>query len=797
MENGSTIEPAGPQPQTTPLRWFDLLPPLIFAAVVFILLGDVLFSDGRRVLGAAKGDMPLQFLPWRDFGFRELRNGNLALWNPHIYGGAPFFGGFQSALLYPPNWLHLVLPLGHAINWGIALHVFLAGYFTYLWCRHRGVSRVGATMAGGALMLGGQYVLRIVPGHLPHLCVMVWTPVLLLAMDGWRDEAPRHWGWVLLGMTAVAMQVLAGHPQYVYYTGLVAALYAALLAVRAPRRLPFLLGFAAMYVGGVLLSAVQLLAGMHAVGESIRGGGTPEQFARQFFLPFEQLLTLFAPRLFGDAVNTVYVGRWFHWETSLFLGVTTALLAGYAALLVPGSRRRFAVTMTVATLLLALGAQTPLFDLLYRALPGFASFRGHAKFAHFSSLFLVLLAGMGFDDLLAAIRAGDRLRRTAALATAAGGGGVALAILAVALSPRWLGTLFGAWSQLLATSHMSDQAYGPASYFTDPAAVAASAHHAALGLLIAAATAAVFAIALLVARSWRHVAYALPALLAIEMVSFAWPATPTGPVVADGYDPAWTAALDRERRAYPDMRVLHRGIAFANWGMTLGYSDVWGYDPLVLRRYGELIGYSQGEDPDAADPFMTFVKVPPMFRMLRLRHFFERHPNRPAVLTMDEPLGRFELVAQSHVVTRRDERLRMLMDEKFDPRRTVLLEQPVPVKVSRDRPIGSVTVHGGADTDHVDFTAETDRPALLLITDSFSTGWRVTALPDSPSGDRAYEILPANHALMAVPLSRGKHHLRLEYSPLPFRIGAWVSGVSTLGFLAAVGWLAARRNRAS
>ena len=83
----------------------------------------------------------------------------------------------------------------------------------------------------------------------------------------------------------------------------------------------------AMYAGGAMLSAVQLLAGMHAAGESLRGGGTPYAFARQFFLPIEHLLTLFAPRVFGDAVNTVYVGRWFPWETSIFLGVTTIVLA--------------------------------------------------------------------------------------------------------------------------------------------------------------------------------------------------------------------------------------------------------------------------------------------------------------------------------------------------------------------------------------------------------------------------------------------------------------------------------------
>src|ERR1035437_4656288 len=80
------------------------------------MFGQVLFTPGERVLSG-----------WRQFGFDQLRHGNLALWNPHLFSGAPFFGGFQSALLYPPNALFLVLPLGPAINWSIALHVFLAG----------------------------------------------------------------------------------------------------------------------------------------------------------------------------------------------------------------------------------------------------------------------------------------------------------------------------------------------------------------------------------------------------------------------------------------------------------------------------------------------------------------------------------------------------------------------------------------------------------------------------------------------------------------------------------------------
>ena len=78
--------------------------------LVLTMFFDVLLVPGARVLGSETADMARQFLPWREFGFAELAKGNLALWNPHNYAGAPFFGGMQSALLYPPNALFLVLP---------------------------------------------------------------------------------------------------------------------------------------------------------------------------------------------------------------------------------------------------------------------------------------------------------------------------------------------------------------------------------------------------------------------------------------------------------------------------------------------------------------------------------------------------------------------------------------------------------------------------------------------------------------------------------------------------------------
>src|SRR3984885_8925961 len=120
----------------------------ILALATAVLFNRFLYPFTRQVLSLSGEDMTGQFAWWRQFGFEELKKGHLALWNPHLYCGAPFFGGFQSALLYPPNWLFMFLPLPFALNFSMALHVFLAGWFTYLWVSARGSHPVSALMGG-------------------------------------------------------------------------------------------------------------------------------------------------------------------------------------------------------------------------------------------------------------------------------------------------------------------------------------------------------------------------------------------------------------------------------------------------------------------------------------------------------------------------------------------------------------------------------------------------------------------------------------------------------------------------
>jgi hypothetical protein len=101
------------------------------------MYGDVLFSFHRPVLSQLDMDMSSCELLWRIPAFDELSRGHIMLHNPYTFSGMPFFAESQLPILYPINWIHLILPPDSAVNVTIALHTFLVGLFSYFWARYR------------------------------------------------------------------------------------------------------------------------------------------------------------------------------------------------------------------------------------------------------------------------------------------------------------------------------------------------------------------------------------------------------------------------------------------------------------------------------------------------------------------------------------------------------------------------------------------------------------------------------------------------------------------------------------
>ena len=380
---------------------FDWRHSLFVLAVLMLgMFGDVLFFGDGLILSAKGLDLYNGELSGLDFLSRELGKGNLSPWIPHLFSGT-----FSLATaLYPPLVLHLFLPLPLAVNWGIALHVLLAGFFMYLWTARRGLHPLAALTAAVIFMFSGPFYLHVFAGHVGNLYAMTWAPLILMTVDGMVERPTLR--WALLGAFAVAMQILTGQFQYVYYMGLTAILYSLVRLSEVKHRRPAaVLGLFGIAAGGLLLSAFHLLHALTAAGEGVRATGVAVSFAAMFSFPPENFLTLVAPFFFGDIQDFPYWGRCYLWEMCLFTGVAGFCMAVFGALK-GDRRRRYELFVMIAILaILALGSHTPLFKLLFDWLPGFDKFRGTSKFMFFASMFWIMLAGYGCD---LAIRGAER-----------------------------------------------------------------------------------------------------------------------------------------------------------------------------------------------------------------------------------------------------------------------------------------------------------------------------------------------------------------------------------------------------
>ena len=245
-------------------------------------------------------------------------------------------------------------------------------------------------------------------------------------------------------------------------------------------------------------------------------------------------------------------------------------------------------------------------------------------------------------------------------------------------------------------------------------------------------------------------------------------------------------------RAHPgDARVLN--VRQPNSGMSTGASDLWGFDPGVVRRYAEFMTWTQGASPDKATQYVTFRSIDPLYSMLRLR--YAMLPDARGVRVAEAalpPMKHVQLIAKVQVAAGRDAVFSALRAPGFDPSTTVVLEAPPSITPVDSAAPGSARVIASS-TDWLEIEADAPAACLLLITDTFTPCWRAVAQQDS--AQQRYEIMPANYILRGIPLSAGHHHLRVEYAPRSFRAGLWTSAAAWLVFLASTLVVAARLRR--
>ncbi len=795
-------------------------------------------------------DLPLDLLlenyAWKRFIIKSIQAGELPLWNPHQFAGAPFLASGQHSALYPFSVLFYLPALDplRMFGWFIVSQFFLAGLFAYIFLRALGQSRI-ASFAGGLIYEFSLFM--VVSVTFPMIIAgAVWLPLVLACVEWILRQRPALGGrpatlpWVALGGLALGCQILAGHPEVVYYTLLISGAYSAfslaqLVNLKSPREASNLkhllrpaLYLLTMVALGLALGAVQFVSLVDVLQYNFRVGSATLEQVRGWGYPARHILAFFIPNVFGNPAHhgywDVFTWQWtpvtvnalgqpiakIDWgiknyvEGGAYVGILPMLLALFGIISIFGQtehRKQKIFYVLLAALALAFAFGTPLYALIYY-LPGANQLHSPFRWVWPFSLCIAVLAGFGFDYLrerqsrLSFVV--SRLSFVVSLITS-------LALLAALIFIRLNFARFEPiLTRLLNDLALANTAFADAKMFFSYEAV----WIARLGGLLLA-SGIVSYLARRSRRLWQSIAVLL---IAVDLLTASAGFNSAADPAILSYTPPVVEFLKQDTSFWRFTTFDPEGKKpfNANAGWFYDLYDVRGYDSVIPKQYAEYMALiePQGE--------LQFNRIAPISNLQSLDSPLLDLLNVKYVISLVEiPLPKYKLVYNAEVKVYENlgvapraftlpEGCALAADfadavQQYDPRHFAIFDQqPNNLTTQPSLPISScnpvpadILAYG---INEVTINVGPTEPSYLILADSYAKDWRafVRSVGVDEKTEAEAPLYQVNGNFRAVKLDTTQQGwtIRFKYSPNSVKLGGFTSAIAGLALALAVGvWL--------
>ncbi len=376
----------------------------IMAIGVIILFAPIVAG---RFVGTAMSDQLWAGIPFRDFWAEEFhRTGHIPLWNPYIFGGMPFVGAMHGDIFYPTSFLRLFLRADTVLGIVFALHLYLAGLFTYAFLRTLGLSWTASVVGGIGYQLTGIVVSLVSPGHDGKIVVESLLPMLLTSLV----IGIRHRRLEGFGLTAliVGLDLLSPQAQCSQYSLIFAgflALYLCFVDEQRPETVPQrwtalgLAGLAVVLGFGVAMIQYVPFIKYSPYGARFIGAGNWE-YATAYAMPPANIVDWFTATFTGSTVwGTYWVGELVKLHSE-YLGAAVVVLAALG--IAKPADRKFAWFLGgvwLFFLLICLGAHTPFYRIWYTVMPTVKSTRAPGMAFFIPAFVVCYFAARGVERL--------------------------------------------------------------------------------------------------------------------------------------------------------------------------------------------------------------------------------------------------------------------------------------------------------------------------------------------------------------------------------------------------------------
>ena len=278
-----------------------------------------------------------QQFPWRFYATLMEQYQTLPLWNPFNSAGTPLLANFQAAVFYP---LNLLLFLPDFTKWWsvlIILQPVLGGIFMYLFLKQQKLNIYSSLLGGFTYAFCGFSIAWLEWGTIGH--VALWLPLILLSIDKilvrnknqeLRIKTRSNIIWSLIFIFSITSAFFAGHLQTFFYLYLLTLVYFFGRWFQYGKKKKLFLIFLFLNFCFLILTSIQWLPTLQLVLLSARD---VDQIAFQtegWFLPVQNLAQFFAPDFFGNPATLNYWGVWNYGEFIAYIGILPLILACFA-----------------------------------------------------------------------------------------------------------------------------------------------------------------------------------------------------------------------------------------------------------------------------------------------------------------------------------------------------------------------------------------------------------------------------------------------------------------------------------
>jgi hypothetical protein len=737
----------------------DILCIIFIVILVLIFFSEPLFTGKSYFLG----DIEAMGYPFHHYKYEMWQAGKLFLWDPYTYCGQPYTADIHTGTFYPVNWIFFFIPTATAIVIYVVIHFLIAGIFSYIFLRDLEFDYVPSLAGSIFYSFCGFMVIRIIHANFITDCALL--PLCLYSVNI-LFRRKNLLSSLLLGLF-LSFTLLSGNYQLsLMVYGITFLYFSGKLDLKELKKqlLPGGLFFTGI-IFSFMFMAVQLLPAWEYIGQTMRiANGLPYDMATKDSIGLKQILLFIIPDYFGLPWRyNGYTGYPYFWEACFYVGIFPLLLTLIAPFFITDKEKKIFIIFILTGILgitLSLGKYTPVYGLFYSIVPLFKSYRCPVRW-----LFL-LLPGILYSIALSV----KRLSNIEKPVTYKENPGLIISLILAGIIMINL-LLF---IMLVPPKTIAGTVYFVITGFTGFIII-----FLRLYCIIGKKLFFVITITSLIISAFS---FGLVINLTVEGEYFDKRAGQVFDILKDKIPP--------ERIYYFPPPELH---GTRNMAGTRKISTLIGYNPLILKRYGSYLFYSDNKLPLTSEVQLEFIQQSNMIplnnvtsKMILLLNLtsvysFDEENYKMNIIPVKNPYGRAFTVNNYHVITDDYRTLQYMGSNEFDPLSKVLLDEDPGIKNPETIEKVNYPVEFQVfEPDYIKMKVSPEQSCWLFLSEIYYPGWQ--AFVDG----KERKVYRANYMFRSIELKPGDNTVEFYFRPDSFRKGAAISVIAILmltGFL--------------